>query len=54
MIKKIIIQADGNMYCAVFEDFINLQESISGWGESPMIALSNLLVARIVDLEKEV
>lgn len=25
---------DGNKYCAVFPDFVNLQESESGWGDS--------------------
>lgn len=49
MLKKIIIVADGNMYCAYFEDFKNLQESIAGFGENPLIALSNLLVADLVE-----
>lgn len=53
MLKKIIIAnkivADGNMYCAYFEDFKNYQESVVGFGENPMIALSNLLVAALVE-----
>lgn len=49
MLKKIIIVADGNMYCAYFEDFKNLQESIAGFGENPLIALSNLLVAYMAE-----
>ena len=49
MLNKITIVADGNMYCAYFEDFKNLQESPVGFGENPMIALSNLLVAYIVE-----
>ena len=35
---------DGNMFCAFFEDtFINLQESIAGFGTTPQKAVDELL-----------
>lgn len=40
---KIIIEMDGNAWCAHRDDFINLQESISGWGDTPEEALISLL-----------
>jgi hypothetical protein len=33
---------EGNQWCAVFNDFINLQESAAGFGETVPIALSQL------------
>jgi len=33
---------DGDMWCAVFPDFANLQESESGWGDSPSAARDDL------------
>ena len=33
---------DGNQFCAVFPDFVNLQESESGWGDSPEAARLDL------------
>ena len=33
---------DGNVICAVFPDFINLQESESGWGDTAEAARANL------------
>lgn len=33
---------DGDSWCAVRGDFINLQESISGWGKSPDEARADL------------
>jgi len=33
---------DGNAWCAVLPDFINLQESPSGWGDTPSEAMKNL------------
>jgi hypothetical protein len=33
---------DGDMFCAVFPDFINLQESESGWGKTPELARVDL------------
>ncbi len=33
---------DGNAYCAVLPDFINLQESAAGFGDTPEEARKNL------------
>jgi hypothetical protein len=33
---------DGNQWCAVRSDFVNLQESSVGFGDSPMAALREL------------
>lgn len=33
---------DGNMWCAVMPDFINLQESPAGFGETPALAREEL------------
>lgn len=38
------IYLDGNMWCAVDSDFINLQESNAGFGTTPVEALTNLLL----------
>lgn len=41
---NISITKDGNMFCAFFEDtFINLQESIAGFGTTPQKAVDELL-----------
>lgn len=37
------VKKDGNAWCAHHSDFTNLQESVSGWGESPGEAVKNLL-----------
>jgi len=37
---------DGNMWCAVYPNFINLQESASGFGETPETARLDLKKAR--------
>lgn len=34
---------DGNKWCAVHPDFVNLQESVSGWGDTAEEARGNLL-----------
>lgn len=41
--KEISIYMDGDMWCAVRSDFINLQESLAGFGETPTLALEKLL-----------
>lgn len=38
------IYRDGAAWCAVASDFINLQESLAGFGESPVVALGELIV----------
>lgn len=42
---------DGNEWCAVGPHFVNLQESDSGFGETPMIALAELMT---LEDEKEI
>ena len=37
---------DGDKLCAVYDDFVNLQESPAGFGEGPHEAIQNLLAAR--------
>jgi len=37
------LSKDGNEWCVTRGDFINLQESPSGFGNTPMDALTNLL-----------
>jgi hypothetical protein len=32
------VMKDGNAYCATFPDFVNLQESPNGWGDTPEAA----------------
>lgn len=32
--KTVIIEKDGNAFCAHFDDFINLQESPAGFGDT--------------------
>lgn len=42
--KTIIIEKDeGNYWCAHFDDFINIQESVCAFGESQVEALSENL-----------
>lgn len=40
---RYIIELDGNEWCATDSNFINLQESIAGFGKTPLEALKNLL-----------
>ena len=40
--KEIRIFLDGDKWCAVRGDFINLQESIAGFGETPTIAFERM------------
>lgn len=40
--KSIIIEMDGDSWSARREDFINLQESIAGFGDNPLEALVDL------------
>lgn len=41
--KTIKIQKDGNMWCAFREDFINIQESLIGYGSTEVKALRELM-----------
>lgn len=42
-LKGYRITKDGNQWCAVNDSFINLQESIAGFGDNPIMALSMLI-----------
>jgi len=37
------VQRDGNMWCATYSDFINLQESPAGFGDTIPEAIQDLL-----------
>lgn len=41
--KQIILKEDGNMVCAIWDDFIDLQVSPAGFGENIKEAVSNLI-----------
>ena len=41
--KEYKIFMDGNLWCAVNELFINLQESPAGFGLTPSVALKELI-----------
>ena len=44
--KTIVIEKnEGQYWCAHFDDFINIQESVCAFGESQIEALSKLLLA---------
>ncbi len=34
---------DGNAWCATLDGFVNLQESVAGFGDTPRAAVANLL-----------
>jgi len=38
------VQLDGNSWCATGKGFKNLQESPAGFGDSPVVALENLIL----------
>jgi len=53
------IYKDGNQWCAVGKDFINLQESEAGFGDTPLDAVNALntqfecpLVFHVFDIEQ--
>ena len=43
---------DGNKWCCVEDDFINLQESFAGFGDTPLEAEKALLLAIAFAAEK--
>ena len=43
--EPINVFKEGNSWCATYEDFINLQESNAGFGNSPQEAVDNLRAA---------
>ncbi|KKN06987.1 hypothetical protein LCGC14_1071770 [marine sediment metagenome] len=42
--KLIKTYMDGNLWCAVYDDFINLQESPAGFGKRKLEAIKELLI----------
>lgn len=40
--KKVLLSRDGNQWCATEKDFINLQESPAGFGDTPEDAIASL------------
>lgn len=42
------VKLDGDQWCAYRDDFINLQESISGWGSTPDKAVDDLIEHEII------
>jgi hypothetical protein len=43
-VMPIRIEKDGSEWCATRSDFVNLQESTAGFGNSPVSALNALMV----------
>jgi hypothetical protein len=41
---EINVRVDGNMWCATYENFINLEESVAGFGITPQVAVDNLRI----------
>jgi len=41
--EAINVYIDGGVWCAVYDDFVNLQESMSGFGGTPQDAVDKLL-----------
>lgn len=39
---NILVEKDGNMWCAHYDDFINLQESVAEYGNTPDAAVRML------------
>jgi len=39
---NIVVKEDGHLWCAHLDDFVNLQESPSGFGTDPTAAVKNL------------
>ena len=42
--KEYKVFMDGNLWCAVNEEYINIQESPVGFGLTPMVALGELVM----------
>lgn len=49
--KAMIVAKDGNAYCAVYKDFVNIQESPSGFGKTPDDAIVSLMLHGIRIIE---
>lgn len=42
--KEYKVFKDGDLWCAVNEEYINIQESPAGFGLTPMVALGELVM----------
>lgn len=42
---NILVVKDGDTWCAHYDDFINLQESVAAFGDTPQEAVTNLKLA---------
>lgn len=47
---KYIVFLDGNQWCATMQDFVNLQESLAGFGNNPSEAIAKLMDQEMVRL----
>jgi hypothetical protein len=43
IMKEYKVYQDGDLWCAVNEEFINIKESVMGFGLTPMAALGELV-----------
>jgi hypothetical protein len=41
---KLLLERDGSSWCCKFQDFVNLQESPAGFGDTCIEAIANLIV----------
>lgn len=48
--NQYLVRKDGNMWCATFSNFINLQESIAGFGDTIEAAKIELLEKAYAEL----
>ena len=46
---KLKLSKDGNQWCATFQDFINLQESQAGFGETALEAFADLAKPELLE-----
>jgi hypothetical protein len=49
--RDIMVELDGNAWCAKRRNFVNLQESTAGFGETRLAAVKDLLMAERGDKE---
>lgn len=51
--QKYIVFMDGNQWCATTPEFVNLQESPAGFGDTPSAAIEKLQDTLITTLRAE-
>ena len=52
--KSYRVYLDGNSWCAVDGNFVDLQQSLAGFGDTPLIALGELLLLEIAQYVADV